>query len=64
MADPGNSSCSPDISSVSGTTRTEPTQPNVPGEDLRAGRLDPLLPDSDDDGIPDDLDEHPGSPAR
>jgi YihY family inner membrane protein len=33
-------------------------------EAVRAGRLDPLLPDTDDDGIPDDLDEHPGSPAR
>src|SRR6201991_2286954 len=30
----------------------------------RAGRPDPLLPDTDDDGIPDELDEHPGSPAR
>ena len=33
-------------------------------EAVRAGRPDPLLPDSDDDGIPDDLDEHPDSPAR
>lgn len=33
-------------------------------EAVRAGRPDPLLPDSDDDGIPDELDEHPGSPAR
>jgi YihY family inner membrane protein len=33
-------------------------------EAVRAGRSDPLLPDSDDDGIPDELDEHPGSPAR
>jgi YihY family inner membrane protein len=33
-------------------------------EAVRAGRLDPLLPDTDDDGIPDELDEHPGSPAR
>ncbi|WP_198961315.1 YihY/virulence factor BrkB family protein [Pseudonocardia sp. MH-G8] len=33
-------------------------------EAVRAGRLDPLLPDSDDDGIPDELDEHPDSPAR
>ena len=33
-------------------------------EAVRAGRFDPLLPDSDDDGIPDELDEHPGSPAR
>jgi YihY family inner membrane protein len=30
----------------------------------RAGHPDPLLPDSDDDGIPDALDEHPDSPAR
>lgn len=33
-------------------------------EAVRAGRPDPLLLDSDDDGIPDELDEHPGSPAR
>lgn len=33
-------------------------------EAVRAGRPDPLLLDSDDDGIPDALDEHPGSPAR
>jgi uncharacterized BrkB/YihY/UPF0761 family membrane protein len=33
-------------------------------EAVRAGRLEPLLPDSDDDGIPDELDEHPGSAAR
>jgi YihY family inner membrane protein len=33
-------------------------------EAVRAGLADPLLPDSDDDGIPDALDEHPGSPAR
>ena len=33
-------------------------------EAVRAGRSDPLLVDSDDDGIPDELDEHPGSPAR
>lgn len=33
-------------------------------EAVRAGRSDPLLVDSDDDGIPDGLDEHPGSPAR
>lgn len=33
-------------------------------EAVRAGRPDPLLLDSDDDGIPDDLDEHPDSPAR
>jgi YihY family inner membrane protein len=33
-------------------------------EAVRGGRPDPLLPDSDDDGIPDELDEHPGSPAR
>jgi YihY family inner membrane protein len=33
-------------------------------EAVRAGRSDPLLLDSDDDGIPDGLDEHPGSPAR
>jgi len=31
---------------------------------VRAGGSDPLLADSDDDGIPDHLDEHPGSPAR
>jgi YihY family inner membrane protein len=33
-------------------------------EAVRAGHEDPLLLDSDDDGIPDGLDEHPGSPAR
>jgi YihY family inner membrane protein len=33
-------------------------------EAVRAGRLDPLLTDSDDDGIPDVLDEHPDSAAR
>ena len=33
-------------------------------EAVRGGRPDPLLADSDDDGIPDELDEHPGSPAR
>jgi len=33
-------------------------------EAVRAGGSDPLLVDSDDDGIPDHLDEHPGSPAR
>jgi len=33
-------------------------------EAVRAGRPDPLLLDSDDDGIPDELDEHPHSPAR
>ena len=33
-------------------------------EAVRAGRLDPLLPDRDDDGIPDELDEHPGSAPR
>lgn len=33
-------------------------------EAIRAGYPDPLLVDSDDDGIPDELDEHPGSPAR
>jgi YihY family inner membrane protein len=33
-------------------------------EAVRAGRFDPLLPDTDDDGIPDHLDEHPDSPAR
>ncbi len=33
-------------------------------EAVRAGIPDPLLLDSDDDGIPDQLDEHPGSPAR
>lgn len=33
-------------------------------EAVRAGRLDPLLADADDDGIPDELDEHPESPAR
>jgi YihY family inner membrane protein len=33
-------------------------------EAVRAGRADPLLTDADDDGIPDHLDEQPGSPAR
>ncbi len=33
-------------------------------EAVRSGRTDPLLPDRDDDGIPDELDEQPGSPAR
>jgi YihY family inner membrane protein len=33
-------------------------------EAVRAGSADPLLVDSDDDGIPDHLDEQPGSPAR
>jgi YihY family inner membrane protein len=33
-------------------------------EAVRAGLPDPLLADSDDDGIPDVLDEHPGSPSR
>jgi YihY family inner membrane protein len=33
-------------------------------EALRAGVHDPLLADSDDDGIPDVIDEHPGSPSR
>lgn len=33
-------------------------------EAVRAGRPDPLLADSDDDGIPDELDEHPESAAR
>ncbi len=33
-------------------------------EAVRAGRPDPLLADTDDDGIPDELDEHPDSPAR
>ena len=33
-------------------------------EAVRAGRSDPLLLDSDDDGIPDELDEHPDSSAR
>jgi uncharacterized BrkB/YihY/UPF0761 family membrane protein len=33
-------------------------------EAVRAGQPDPLLPDADDDGIPDALDEHPGSPRR
>ena len=33
-------------------------------EAVRSGRPDPLLPDTDDDGIPDSLDEHPDSPAR
>jgi len=33
-------------------------------EAVRAGLPQPLLPDSDDDGIPDILDEHPDSPRR
>jgi YihY family inner membrane protein len=33
-------------------------------EAVRAGDSDPRLRDSDDDGIPDHLDEQPGSPAR
>jgi YihY family inner membrane protein len=33
-------------------------------EAVRAGGSDPLLQDSDDDGIPDHLDEHPGTPRR
>jgi len=33
-------------------------------EAVRGGRPDPLLADSDDDGIPDELDEHPDSPSR
>jgi YihY family inner membrane protein len=33
-------------------------------EAVRAGQGDPRLPDADDDGIPDHLDETPGSPAR
>jgi YihY family inner membrane protein len=33
-------------------------------EAVRAGESNPLLTDSDDDGIPDLVDEHPGSPAR
>ncbi|MGE3664857.1 MAG: YihY/virulence factor BrkB family protein [Pseudonocardia sp.] len=33
-------------------------------EAVRAGCPDPLLPDSDDDGIPDELDEHPESAPR
>lgn len=33
-------------------------------EAVRAGRPDPLLADSDDDGIPDEIDEHPESAAR
>jgi YihY family inner membrane protein len=33
-------------------------------EAVRAGGGDPRLVDSDDDGIPDHLDEQPGSPAR
>jgi YihY family inner membrane protein len=33
-------------------------------EAVRAGCDDPRLLDSDDDGIPDELDEQPGSPAR
>lgn len=33
-------------------------------EAVRAGYGDPLLADSDDDGIPDHLDEFPGSPRR
>ena len=32
-------------------------------EAVRAGRPDPLLADADDDGIPDELDEHPDSPV-
>jgi hypothetical protein len=31
---------------------------------VRAGCADPRLDDTDDDGIPDHLDEQPGSPAR
>ncbi len=33
-------------------------------EAVRAGQHDPMLADSDDDGIPDILDEHPDSPSR
>jgi YihY family inner membrane protein len=33
-------------------------------EAVRAGVPDPLLLDSDDDGIPDELDAHPDSPRR
>lgn len=33
-------------------------------EAARAGQHEPLLADSDDDGIPDVIDEHPGSPSR
>lgn len=33
-------------------------------EAVRAGVPDPLMLDSDDDGIPDNYDEHPNSPAR
>ena len=33
-------------------------------EAIRAGYPDPLLVDRDNDGIPDELDEHPNSPAR
>jgi YihY family inner membrane protein len=33
-------------------------------EAVRAGDSDPLLADSDDDGILDPVDDHPGSPAR
>jgi YihY family inner membrane protein len=33
-------------------------------EAVRAGDADPLMADSDDDGILDAVDEHPGSPAR
>ncbi|MEU7818220.1 YihY/virulence factor BrkB family protein [Pseudonocardia sp. NPDC049154] len=33
-------------------------------EAVRAGQGDPRLPDTDDDGIPDHLDEAPDSPAR
>lgn len=33
-------------------------------EAVRAGLPEPRLSDSDDDGIPDALDQHPGSPAR
>ena len=33
-------------------------------EAVRAGRIDPLLADTDDGGIPDELDEHSTGPAR
>ena len=33
-------------------------------EAVRAGRINPLLADTDDDGIPDELDEHAGSVRR
>ena len=33
-------------------------------EAVRAGQADPRLSDTDDDGIPDTVDEQPGSPAR